>query len=200
MANGGPWGPTAQIMAAELRPRCGQTIGPLTTFSGYVTLTTNRLGNPKRAAGGSVIYPDLAGFRSEFPATKKGVWEAGMVQAAVRGEEGVAPGSAVLDRAHLARMTFNDQGLEREILQLFDRQAELLIERMRGSEPAAVATLAHTLKGSAVGIGARRVAVAAAAAERAASSAPGECSCAIDQLAQAVDEVRIEIAALRSVR
>jgi len=120
-----------------------------------------------------------------------------MVQLAVRGEERIGPGNAVLDRAHLARMTFNDRGLEREILQLFDRQAELLIGRMRGSEPAAVATLAHTLKGSAVGIGASRVAQAAAAAEQAANSAL-ECRCAIDHLAQAVDEVRAEIAALRS--
>jgi HPt (histidine-containing phosphotransfer) domain-containing protein len=118
-----------------------------------------------------------------------------MVQAAVRDQEGAAPGGAVLDRAHLARMTFKDCVLEREILQLFDRQAEILMQRMRGSEPAA--TLAHTLKGSAVGIGADRVARAAAATELAASSAPDECRGAIEQLAQAVDEVRIEIAALQ---
>ena len=55
---------------------------------------------------------------------------------------------AVLDRDHLARMTFGDRSLEREVLQLFDRQSELLLERMRASEPAAIATLAHTLKGS----------------------------------------------------
>jgi HPt (histidine-containing phosphotransfer) domain-containing protein len=41
--------------------------------------------------------------------------------------------------------------------------------RIRKSAPAAIATLAHTLKGSAVGIGADRVAQAAAAAELAAS-------------------------------
>jgi HPt (histidine-containing phosphotransfer) domain-containing protein len=120
-----------------------------------------------------------------------------MVQAAVKVQEGVALDSVVLDRTHLARMTFNDSGLQREILQLFDRQAELLIKRMRGSEPAAIVTLAHTLKGSAAGIGAGRVARAAAATELAASSTPGECSGAIDQLAQAVDEVRIEIAVLQ---
>ena len=48
---------------------------------------------------------------------------------------------AVLDRDHLARMTFGDRSLEREVLQLFDRQSELLLERMRASEPAAIATL-----------------------------------------------------------
>ncbi|MGC1901306.1 MAG: Hpt domain-containing protein [Pseudolabrys sp.] len=56
---------------------------------------------------------------------------------------------------------------------------------------------AHTLKGSAVGIGADRVAQAAAAAELAASSAPTECDGAINRLAQAVDEARAEIAAMQ---
>ena len=73
---------------------------------------------------------------------------------------------AVLDRDHLARMTFGDRSLEREVLHLFDRQSELLLERMRASEPAAIATLAHTLKGSAVGIGATRVAGAAAEVDK----------------------------------
>jgi len=103
---------------------------------------------------------------------------------------------AVLDRDHLARMTFGDRGLEREVLQLFDRQSELLLDRMRASEPAAVATLAHTLKGSAVGIGAARVARAAAEAELVAQAKPGESSRAIAELAQAVDEARAEISAL----
>jgi HPt (histidine-containing phosphotransfer) domain-containing protein len=121
-----------------------------------------------------------------------------MAQAAVRNFErstGVLEG-AVLDRDHLARMTFGDHSLEREVLQLFDRQAELLMMRMRVSEPAAVVTLAHTLKGSAVGVGAGRVACAAESAELVASRAPGECGRVVDQLAQAVDEARIHIAAI----
>ena len=122
-----------------------------------------------------------------------------MVQGAVSfvDRNGSAHGYAVLDRAHLTRITFNDPSLERDVLQLFERQAELLMQRMRKSAPCAVATLAHTLKGSAVGIGASRVAQAAAVAELAASSAPGDCSGAINQLAQAVDEVRVEIAAMQ---
>lgn len=119
-----------------------------------------------------------------------------MAQAAVKILESAVPQSEALDRNHLARMTFGDRSLEREVLQLFDRQAGLLIERMRTSGPAAIATLAHTLKGSAVGIGANHVARAAAAAEFVASNAPGDCGGAINQLAQAVDEVRIEIVAL----
>ena len=101
-----------------------------------------------------------------------------------------------IDRAHLARMTFGDRNLEREVLELFDRQAALLIERMRGGDPAAIATHAHTLKGSAANIGAGAVARDAGAAELAAARSPGECSLAIDRLAQAVDQARALIAQL----
>ena len=122
-----------------------------------------------------------------------------MAQAAVKLFEnapGDRAGNAVIDRSQLSRMTFGDRSLEREVLQLFDRQAELLMERMNASGPAAIATLAHTLKGSAVGIGAGRVARAAAAAELAASHGPDECSEAIAELAQSVAEARAQIAGL----
>jgi HPt (histidine-containing phosphotransfer) domain-containing protein len=102
----------------------------------------------------------------------------------------------VIDRDHLERMTFGDSSLEREVLQLFDRQAEILIARMRESEPAAVANLAHTLKGSAAGIGAGYVAQAAEAAELAAGRSPTETGAALDGLAKAVDEARALIATL----
>jgi HPt (histidine-containing phosphotransfer) domain-containing protein len=143
----------------------------------------------------------LPGFdpdRAKLFANKNG-WEAEMTQVAVNTYERAqheALDAAVLDRNHLARMTFGDRSLEREVLQLFDRQSELLLERMRTSEPAAIATLAHTLKGSAVGIGARRVASAAAEVEATAQAKPGEMSRAIDELAQAVEEARAEISAL----
>ena len=122
-----------------------------------------------------------------------------MAQAAVKLFEnapGDRAGNAAIDRSQLSRMTFGDRGLEREVLQLFDRQAELLMERMNASGPAAIATLAHTLKGSAVGIGAGRVARAAAAAELAASHGPDECSEAIAELARSVAEARAQIAGL----
>jgi HPt (histidine-containing phosphotransfer) domain-containing protein len=125
-----------------------------------------------------------------------------MIRAAVEVVErnSATHGYTVLDRAHLSRMTFNDRSLEQEVLQLFERQAELLMARMRKSAPPAIATLAHTLKGSAVGIGAGRVAQAAAATEQAAGRAPNDCDNAIDQLAQAVDEVRAEIAAMQCLQ
>ena len=101
-----------------------------------------------------------------------------------------------LDRGHLVRMTFGDRSLEREVLGLFDRQAAMLIARMRVGEPAAVATLAHTLKGSAAGIGASRVAETAGATEIAAAKSATDCTAAIDRLAVAVDEARALIADL----
>ena len=77
-------------------------------------------------------------------------------------------------------MTFGDRSLEREVLQLFDRQAGLLLARMQSREAAAVATLAHTLKGSAASIGATDVMLAAAAVEYAGAA---ERNAALDRLA-----------------
>jgi HPt (histidine-containing phosphotransfer) domain-containing protein len=76
--------------------------------------------------------------------------------------------SIAIDFAHLEQMTLGDRTLQRQVLELFERQAELLLARMRQSEPSVVATLAHTLCGSARAIGAWRVAAAAEALERAA--------------------------------
>ena len=73
----------------------------------------------------------------------------------------LAPDDRPIDLVHLARMTLGERSLEREVLQLFDRQSTLLVARMRSAPPAAIAALAHTLKGSARGIGAWRVARAA---------------------------------------
>jgi hypothetical protein len=93
-------------------------------------------------------------------------------------------------------MTYGDKGLEQELLQLFDRQAEILIARMRVSDPAATATLAHTLKGSASGIGAGGVMRAAQAAEVAAARSPAVLDGALESLARAVAEARSAIAVL----
>ena len=99
-----------------------------------------------------------------------------------------------IDRDHLSRMTLGDRGLEREVLQLFDRQAELLVARMRTAEPDALSALAHALKGSARGIGAFAVALAAEAIERPAAHAAADNAAALDRLAAAVAEVRLLIA------
>jgi HPt (histidine-containing phosphotransfer) domain-containing protein len=118
-----------------------------------------------------------------------------MAQVAVAADPEPAAVPAI-DRVHLKRMTYGDSGLEHELLQLFDRQAEILIARMRTSDPAAVATLAHTLKGSASGIGAGAVAEAAKAAELAAALTPAELGAALDELARTIGEARTLIAEL----
>ncbi len=76
-----------------------------------------------------------------------------------------APAEPAIDVAHLGRMTFGEKGLESEVLRLFDRQASMLLARMQDAPQAAVAAFAHTLNGSARGIGAWQVAKAAEAVE-----------------------------------
>lgn len=81
-------------------------------------------------------------------------------------EAPTAVSDAALDLEHLRRMTFGDRRLERELLALFDQQASVLLPRMQAADAASVGALAHTLKGSALGVGAFAVAEAAAEVER----------------------------------
>jgi len=95
-----------------------------------------------------------------------------------------------IDRNHLARVTLGDLSLEREVLTLFDRQASMLLARMTGAEPLVVAALAHTIKGSARGIGAFRVAYAAETVELAADGQPLDLAGDIGRLAATIEEAR----------
>jgi hypothetical protein len=109
------------------------------------------------------------------------------------------PGSdeGVIDTAHLSRMTLGERSLEREVLALFDRQADILLPRIRKGAPAVAAVSAHTLKGSAVGIGAFKVARAAEAVERTQRfERDAAAKAAIDTLAVVLDEAKAEIARL----
>jgi len=107
------------------------------------------------------------------------------------------PVDRVIDLVHLARMTLGDRSLEREVLQLFGRQATLLVARLREGSPDVIAAAAHTLKGSARGIGAGRVAGAAESVEIAASSGRNsELLSAVDRLVAAADEARLVISDL----
>jgi HPt (histidine-containing phosphotransfer) domain-containing protein len=96
-----------------------------------------------------------------------------------------------LDREHLARQTFGDQALEREVLALFaDHTASALglIKLAEGRSGRREA--AHSLVGSARGVGAFRVADAAAAIE----SGAGDSQAGLAALEAAIDEVRRLIA------
>lgn len=116
-----------------------------------------------------------------------------MVAAAKVAAQPAAESEVAVDLMHLAQMTLGEPGLEREVLALFIRQAQLLLPRIRcGTGPIAAAG-AHTLKGSALGIGAFAVARAAEAVERAGEA---ELQRAIDQLDDALAEASAEIAGL----
>ncbi len=110
----------------------------------------------------------------------------------------LSPGQPAVDLAHLARMTLGEKGLEREVLELFQRQADMLLARMAVEEPRMVSAFAHTLAGSASGIGAWKVAEAATALERAAAvPGTGALATLLDHLAAAVAEV---LAAIRDMQ
>lgn len=101
-----------------------------------------------------------------------------------------APGElqpTAIDESHLGRMTLGDRGLEREVLQLFLRQTAIMLDRIMGMDPAVAAAAAHTLKGSARGIGAWRVARAAESLEHAANPITGA---ATDDLEDAIAELK----------
>jgi HPt (histidine-containing phosphotransfer) domain-containing protein len=101
-----------------------------------------------------------------------------------------------IDLVHLARMTLGERSLEREVLQLFDRQAAIMMGRMQAAPVAVVAALAHTLKGSARAIGAARVARAAELVELADTADAADVARALAVLGTATEEARTFIADL----
>jgi hypothetical protein len=108
-------------------------------------------------------------------------------------------GTPAIDVDHLARMTLGDRAVEREVLELFDRQSAFMLMRFPTQPPEIVATLAHTLTGSARGIGAWQVAAAAEMLERATREAM-DLSPALSRVAAAVDDARCAIADLLKER
>ncbi|MEZ5840707.1 MAG: Hpt domain-containing protein [Hyphomicrobiales bacterium] len=71
-----------------------------------------------------------------------------------------------IDLVHLARHSLGNRDLEQEILRLFVRQSAIYLERLKGASTSkARSEAAHTIKGSAKGIGAWRVAHLAEAVE-----------------------------------
>jgi HPt (histidine-containing phosphotransfer) domain-containing protein len=87
-----------------------------------------------------------------------------------------------IDEDHLGRMTLGDRRLEREVLEIFVRQTAIMLERIMNAEPALAAAAAHTLLGSARGIGAWRVARAAERLEQAAGGDKADVEAAIEEL------------------
>jgi HPt (histidine-containing phosphotransfer) domain-containing protein len=106
---------------------------------------------------------------------------------------------APIDVGHLARTSLGDRYLELQVLELFDRQAEMLIGCMDDVDRDGVASAAHTLAGSAREIGAWRVAEAAEALERTVAE-NRELAAALQTLDRAVVEARLAICAMLRTR
>jgi hypothetical protein len=108
-----------------------------------------------------------------------------------------------LDLVHLARQCLGDHELEAELLQLFRQQAQALTARLSGAPALSLdarAKIAHTLRGSALSVGAGRVAGAASRIEELASAKGDQNSAeahAIAALISAVSEALTEIDRLR---
>ena len=114
-------------------------------------------------------------------------------------EGGVAP--PIIDLVLLARHSLGDQNLELELLEMFERQAARLIGQLTETIPQnskAAADLAHKLKGSALAVGANRVAQAASRLEALCNDPPGQSglAAALANLAASVSEAREAIVKL----
>jgi HPt (histidine-containing phosphotransfer) domain-containing protein len=107
----------------------------------------------------------------------------------------------IIDLAHLARMTCGEKSLQVEVLALFDRQATMLLARIEEAPARAIGALAHTLAGSARGVGAWEVAAAAERLELAArQSAPAILTEARRRLVCAIGQVQTVIRSLLAER
>jgi HPt (histidine-containing phosphotransfer) domain-containing protein len=96
-----------------------------------------------------------------------------------------------IDLAHLARQTFGDRELEREVLDLFIQQALQMRDRILAADLIERLRLAHTLKGSARGVGAFAIADCVADIEK----RPDDRQ-TLKRLSALIDEVRDFIAAI----
>ena len=111
----------------------------------------------------------------------------------------LVPGDRPIDLVHLSRMTLGDRMLERDVLALFERQIGFLMDRIETAAAPVAAAAAHTLKGSAQGVGAFALANAASRVEQAAMSGDtiGRDE-GVASLRVAIRDTRAEIAGLLS--
>lgn len=96
-----------------------------------------------------------------------------------------------VDLVHLARQTMGDRALEQEVLGLFLQQLSGMCDRMASGDAQVRRTLAHTLKGSARGIGAFGLAECASMIEDDPMS-----TAHLDQLGDEIAAVRQFVAAI----
>lgn len=106
--------------------------------------------------------------------------------------------SRPVDLVHLSRYTLGQRALEREVLELFCTQSTVYLERLRvAPSDQQWKDAAHSLKGSALAIGAWRAAAAAARAETLSGDALGEARGArLRELESSVHEAKDYIQSL----
>jgi len=103
----------------------------------------------------------------------------------------------VLDLAHLRRFTLGSVAFEREIMGLFAAGLNHTIAALDAAECAAQWHMAaHTLKGSAMGVGASRLAAVARDAEQMKYLSPAERGAVMSRIRAAIQEVLKETARL----
>ncbi len=107
-----------------------------------------------------------------------------------------------VDLVHLSHYTLGDAKLESEVLQLFQAQSGIYVQRLKNAAAARDwREAAHTIKGSALGIGAWRVAETAEVAEVSRSCPHGKAALkALSELEACVDETNSFISELLSER
>lgn len=103
----------------------------------------------------------------------------------------LAPRRRPIDLVHLARQCLGDEGLEREMLALFDETIASCRDRLaRSGSAGELAVSLHAIKGAAAGVGAWSIAELAASAEAdLLAGRPVEAE-RIGRIAVAVEEAR----------
>jgi len=103
----------------------------------------------------------------------------------------MAPKTRAIDFAHLERQTMGDRALEQEVLRLFLDQARSTMEQLAAADRKERLRLAHSLKGSARGVGAFPIATCMADLEK-----TPEDSSVLRRLRRLIDEADELIASI----
>jgi HPt (histidine-containing phosphotransfer) domain-containing protein len=102
---------------------------------------------------------------------------------------------ATLDQAYLSENTLGDEALRNEVLRLFLKQSGFLIEQLEiADQSVSIAEYAHTLKGSALAVGAFQVAGAAEKLEKLAEQGQVDLKDAFANVKSKLAEARVLIA------
>lgn len=104
------------------------------------------------------------------------------------------PGKSPLDFGHLEAQTFGDRDLQRDLLALFTEQCAALLPTILRGVGTDASDAAHTLRGSALAVGAFAVASASAELERAGPTGGAGRESTVAALVASVDD------ALRAAR